>query len=442
MFEVGLSREIITPARGIPLAGYFNPRPNTGIMDDLFVRVALFHDGTAVTGLAVFDLCFLSTDLIDNIKARMVEAGLGFGENILFSATHTHTGPYVDDFFGVSADEAYLEYITEKTVSAIKMALANMAEAEMFAGSVDCNPLAFNRRYWMKNGSVLTNPGKLNPDIVKPEGPVDTGIGIVKVVQDGRVSAVFTNIVNHTDTIGGDFVSADWPGRMEKEIQNKLGYDMPVFTLIGCSGNINHFDVSSGADQSSYAEACRIGKGYAEIVTVQLESLKKLEFANISAVSTDMAIPFRNISDEEVARAEAIIERVGDVSSDEDMTSEGLATGDGPVAKFFAEQLVAYKKSCSGRERKFTIISLRFGTALAMVSLPGEPFTEIGLKIKAESPFGITLPVTLGMGECGYIPLEGCFSRGGYEILPVEGGGPREDTASRISEVCTANLNS
>jgi hypothetical protein len=36
------------------------------------------------------------------------------------------------------------------------------------------------------------------------------------------------------------------------------------------------------------------------------------------------------------------------------------------------------------------------------------------------------------MGACGYVPLKACFARGGYEILPVEGGAPREDTADRL----------
>ncbi|MFA6569409.1 MAG: hypothetical protein WCS96_14450 [Victivallales bacterium] len=440
MLQAGFGREIITPVRGIPLCGYFNPRPNIGVLDDLFVRAMLFENDGVTAGVVVFDLCFPSVALVKKIKAGIMAAGIKFGNNLIFSATHTHTGPYVDDFFGVKADPAYLELLKNKTVAAIRQAYANLAPAELLAGSVKNNPLAFNRRFWMKNGRVLTNPGKLNPDIVKPEGPVDTEIGVIAVRQDGRISAIISNIVNHTDTVSGDFVSADWPGRMEKCIQDSLGYDVPVLTLIGCSGNINHIDVTNNDEFYGYAEACRIGNAYASIIAGMLKTLKKMPVKKLKITSSEIAVPFRIIADAEVRRAKEILARVSATASDGNMTSEGLATGDGPVARFFAGQLVEFKKKCSGKSRKFTLVSIKFDDKLAFVSLPGEPFTEIGLKIKRHSPFKKTWPVTLAMGECGYVPLAGCFTRGGYEILPIVGGGPAENTADRLIQATLKNL--
>jgi neutral ceramidase len=435
MLEIGIGREIITPARGIPLCGYLNPRPNTGIFDDLFVRTVIFKKDGVISGLIIFDLCFLSPDIVERIKSGIKTAGMKFAGNLIFSATHTHTGPYADDFIGVKADTMYLESLKDKAVLSVKQAYANLSQAELMIGSLKNNPLAFNRRYWMKNGQVMTNPGKLNPDIVKPEGPVDTEIGVIAVRQDGRISTIIANIVNHTDTVGGNFVSADWPGRMEKAIQDSIGYDVPVLTLLGCSGNINHLDVSNDDEYYGYAEACRIGKAYAGIIGGMLKKLKKLPVEGISVSSTIIDIPFRTISDAESKNAKAIITRIGNVNSNEDLTSEGLATGDGLVAKFFAEQLIDYKKVCSGKSRKFNIVSIKFDDKLAFISLPGEPFTEIGLEIKKRSPFKKTWPVTLAMGECGYIPMPECFKHGGYEILPVVGCAPREDTAERIISV-------
>ena len=88
--------------------------------------------------------------------------------------------------------------------------------------------------------------------------------------------------------------------------------------------------------------------------------------------------------------------------------------------------------------REFRLLSIQFGDQAAIVTLPGEPFTEIGLAIKAASRFETTVVSALSMGECGYSPLPECFGRGGYEILPVEGGGPAHDTAPRLIEAASA----
>jgi len=442
MMKAGSSREIITPPRGISLAGYFNPRPNTGILDELFVKVLLLEQDTVVAGLVSFDLCFLDTGLIGRIKDELLKQGIKFGDNLIFSATHTHTGPMTGAFFGMEPDEKYLHTLIWKTSLAVLHAYQNLAPAEIMSASVDDNPYAFNRRYLMKDGRVLTNPGKLNPDIVKPEGLVDKEISIFAVMRDGRISAMAVNIVNHTDTVGGNMVSADWPGIMERVIQNKLGYELPVLSLIGCSGNINHIDVSSRTSQTNYGEAFRIGKGYAEIILNAMSKLAAIGSSSLDVVTQDMEIPFRIIRDEEFVKAQEILERSAETGgSGKDMTSEGLAIGEGPVAKFFAEELVAYKKNCSGLSRKFKIIAFKIGDKLSFLSLPGEPFTEVGLSIKKESLFHVNFIISNAMGRCGYVPMPECFLYGGYEILPVVGGAPREDTAERMIEVGVEILN-
>ncbi|MEI3003836.1 MAG: hypothetical protein V8T87_04350 [Victivallales bacterium] len=204
------------PARGVALAGYFDPRPNTGAHDDLKVRVTLFRQGSVITGFVSYDLCFICMNIIEAVRQKLAAAGMNFGGELIFHAIHTHTAPYPAPFFGSdSTDKEYLADLIDASFRAIRRAYKNLARAELFCAKENNNPLAFNRRYFMKSGKVVTNPGKLNPDIVKPEGPVDEEITVMAIRQDGRISAVLANIVNHTDTIGDDFVSADWPGRME-----------------------------------------------------------------------------------------------------------------------------------------------------------------------------------------------------------------------------------
>ena len=439
--EVGVSRAIITPRRGLPLAGYFNPRPNAGALDDLHVRCVLFREGRTVCGLVSLDVCMINPQFVDAVLARLKAAGFRHGGGLILSATHSHTAPYMTPLFGTDPDPDYLSGLVAKTAEAVLEAEKNLAPATLRLGGVKDNPLAFNRRYWMKGGGVVTNPGKGNPGILSSEGPVDRELGVLAVEQGGRTVAVVANLVNHTDTIGGNLVSADWPGRMERAVQAALGCDALVMTLIGCSGNINHFDVASQADQTSYAEACRIGRAYAACVVSALKKAKPLAAGRLAVVNRAIRIPFRTLPEETCRAARQTLARAAGAAGTGDLTSEGLASGEGPVARFFAEQALLYRKQCSGKSRTFRLVTLAFGERFALTSLPGEPFTEIGLAIKRGSPFRATWPVALAMGACGYVPLAACFGRGGYETLPVVGGAPREDTAERLVRATADSLN-
>ena len=54
--------------------------------------------------------------------------------------------------------------------------------------------LVFNRRFLMKDGSTRFNPGFQNPDIVRPQGPVDPDVNVVYFESPG--SQPLATIVN------------------------------------------------------------------------------------------------------------------------------------------------------------------------------------------------------------------------------------------------------
>ncbi len=439
--QVGFSKLIITPMRGVPLAGYFNPRPNVGALDDLHVRCMLFKQGRVVCGVVALDVCMINADFVEEVRTALKEVGFSHGHNLIFAATHTHTAPYMSTLFGTDPDALYMAMLKERVVASILTAAGNLAEAVVRIGRVNNNPVAFNRRYWMRDGGVTTNPGVKNPDIVGPEGSVDREIGVLSVEQEGRVVALLANIVNHTDTVGEALVSADWPGRMERAIQNTLGHDALVMTLIGCSGNVNQFDVNADTYQGySYKRTIAIGACYAECILYALKRAKLMTVKRIKVVNSAFKVPYRTLTTTDRDVASATLKRIKASAGNKDLTSEGLASGDGEVARFFAQQLVEYYEKCSGQERIFRVVTIGLGSTLALTTLPGEPFTEIGMMIKRGSPFKRTWPVSLAMGACGYVPLPECFARGGYETLPIVGGAPREDTAPRMIAASLRNL--
>lgn len=421
MLNFGFAKENITPVRGVALCGYFNPRPNKGAMDPLEVKAAVFKDDDDFAGIVSYDLCFIPKELVDRFVAALQAAGVADAGKILFCATHTHTGPYTTKCFDDCSDAAYLTSLVDKTVYAVKEAIASLAPAELYATTTECTTLAYNRRFWMKNGSVLTNPGKLNPEIDRPEGGMDPKIPLLAVKQDGMYRLLIANIVNHTDTIGTDMVSADWPGRMEAEIQHSLGYGIPVMSIMGAQGNINHFNIATSVDQTSYAEAVRIGKGYAAVILSSLYQLNKVDFKGIKVDTATIEVPYRKVSDEEYNEAKEIIEKNKDavMEAGRDFTSEDIAKKHPYVMKFFAQMLVDCRDKAITDKRMENMISIKFGDKIGVVSLPCEPFVELGLAIKQASPFPMTIIAALGMGETGYVGMPEHYCHGGgYETSP------------------------
>jgi len=431
--EAGFGRAVISMPPGAGLAGYFAPRSNRGVLDDLHARACLLRSRGVTTGVICLDLITVTSELDTAVRRAVEEAGHAFADDLIIAATHTHTGPVIRARQGRARSEEAFRSAVAGSAAAVTAAAEDLAPAALRAGAVDENPFAFNRRFRMQDGTVVTNPGKLNPEIAGPEGVVDREIGLLALERGGAVAGILLNIVNHTDTVGGDGVSADWPGFLERALRDGLGTGLTVITLIGAAGNINHFDVSDPEPQTSYAEARRIGRGYAEIVRKALAGLRSLDATDIRTGRTDVRLRRRSIPEKELSAARALLAGAGDDLAGAP-TSEDLARGDASVKRLFARELVAFAEKEAGTALTYGMRCIGLGNGLGIVSLPGEPFTEIGLRIKERSPFATTFVVSHANGSHGYIPLAECFGRGGYEVLARPGAGLAEETAGVLVE--------
>jgi len=408
MLNVGFATEIITPKRGVGLAGYFNKRPNCGVLDDLYVKVVLFEKDGIKSGIVSFDLCGCGV-ILERLKYALLAEGKDYAENLIICATHTHTGPGINDETAAP--------IIEKAMMAIRRAEENLAPGSLCYGSIEKNPCGFVRRYWMKDGSVVTNPGKLNPNIVKPECDFDRKINVIGIKQEGRLAALMVNLAQHGDTIGGNFVSADWMGLISDEIHKAIGENIPVLTIMNASGDINHFDVTSDCNQTYYGEAKRISKIYADIVMEVVPKLEDIPECEITVKNSTFQYNSRTVSEEEVKEAQHILDTLPDTNTAGDLTSEGLASGDNTVLRHFAKRIV----DCATKSIPFRVCrvtAIEFGKELVFASLPGEPFNGISRAIQEKSPFKRTVVIALAQSQASYTPMPECFERGGYETKP------------------------
>lgn len=429
--QFGIGRKCINPEVPISLAGYFNKRMWTQILDDIEVRAVVFKDGDNTGAIINMDILSINWKLYGAIRNAITAAGItGFDENnLLICATHTHTAPLTG---GDPNSDVYNEFAGKKAAEALKEALANMEEGEILTAMTSDSRFIFNRRYWMKDGRVVTNPGKLNPDIVRPEGEIDPEIPMIAFRTAAGIKLLFTSMVNHTDTIGGCGVSADWPGFLRRTVEPQLAPGAMMVTMVGTSGNINHFDVSTDMDQTCYAEPERIGKGYAETVLAALDKLAPISGEGFKVNSQKVTTGVREVDPEEIAAAEAVIAKYPDIDvnspeSVKDLTSEDLAKGTPFALKYFANALLAVVNKTI--KPSFLLHCFKFGDSTILGSLPSEPFVEIGLVVRKGVNAGKFCMIT-SHGNCnggesyygGYIPNPWNYGRGGYEDTPRSSG--------------------
>ncbi|OQA86759.1 MAG: hypothetical protein BWY31_01161 [Lentisphaerae bacterium ADurb.Bin242] len=435
--ECGWDRRTINPVNPVSLGGYFNVRMWESIADDLEVRTLVFRQGETLALIVQFDLLTVTERLYLALVEELAALGVrGIDwRNLICTATHTHTAPLLKVNVP-GADPEFTRFAARQGALAVLGAIAALHPGQLYCGMTMESRFLFNRRYWMNDGTVVTNPGKLNPAIRRPEGEIDPEIPLLAFGCDGKIEAVIGNIVNHTDTIGGSQVSADWAGFAVRAVQEGLAPGGIFMPLIGCSGNINHFDISTAANQTCYDEARRIGCGYAETIIKTLSKLQALPLAELRIYSQKVTVAKRRLTAVERAEAEAMVARYPEINivgvAGSDLTSEDLAKETPFALKYFAYH--ALQADQHTEPLTFRLTGIDFGAAI-IATLPGEPFVEIGLRLRKEILHGKLAMVVshcngTGHPDCfgGYIPNKWNYGRGGYETT-LRSNPFSEDTA-------------
>jgi hypothetical protein len=277
----------------------------------------------------------------------------------------------------------------------------------------------------MKDGSVGWNPGKLNPDVVRPMSTIDPDVPIVQfAAAEGEPLALYVNFANHLDTVGGMDFSADYPYTLARVLGEVKGPEMlTVFTLGPC-GNLNHLDVTHDGRQKGHAEAARIGSVLAASVIEELPRLQRVAASSLKARRATVELPVITVSPGEVADAREVM--------------KAYST---PEARPFYEQVHAAKvlaaDKLKGKPIQAEVQVVSLGNDIAWVALPGEVFVELGKAIRLASPFRYTIVVQLANDTVDdYVPDLKAYSEGAYEVLSTPlaaGGGERlVETAVRL----------
>ncbi len=404
--QVGVGKTDITPVLGSPMDGYYIERLASNVHDQLFARAMVLKDGTKT-------LVFVVTDLIDVAPygfpaARdRISKELGVpATNIIISATHTHTGP--------SFTPEYEELVAIKIFDAVMIASQNLQDAIIKSGTGEAKDISFHRRFLMKDGTVRFNPGRQNPDIVKPMGPVDPGVGIIYFESiNGTPLAVIANFALHLDTIGGTEISADFPYFMGEILKKVLGDDIMVFFGFGTCGNVNHINVKEPDTTEGYERAQRIGYALAAAIIREIPVLETQNINKLNSESETVYLKIPEYTEEEIEQAKINAQKESDEIASTPEIREAMK--------------ILRIHNLNNQPIEAEVLTFGLGDA-SIVALPGEIFVELGLAIKESSPYKNTLVLTLANNSIGYIPNKDAFQYGAYEVevsMIAEGEGEK-----------------
>ena len=412
MLKAGFSKTDITPDIGCYLQGHFDVRIAKKIHDRLFAKVAVFDDGKNKACIVSCDLVGMEKQEV-KLARHLIEKETGIpDENIIICATHTHTGPSLiyknDSGITHGLDEKWLTALPSKIASAAVDAFHSAKETKVACLSGEEHNVSFNRRFIMKNGKVITNPGVGNPDIVKPAGPIDPEVGVLAFGKDyNDINGLIVNFALHTDTVDGYEVSADFPGVMNDVIRRQMG-DIGFIYTSGAMGNINHHNVKGDPNKKYeyFEHASRTGRILGSEAIKTVARMKKFrDDVTVSGERISLKLPLKDYDENSIRKAKEIISS---------RTSSADADWPGHMEEFLASRGLLRAQELGKGEYTTEITAIRIGDT-AFVTVPCEYFVEFGLEIKKKSPFPKTFIVELAGDSLGYIARKESFEQGGYE---------------------------
>jgi len=423
-FRAGASKGNITPELGGEIVGGFKPFPATHVHDDLWVRGLVLDDGKTRVAFAVCDLIGISRDVSDMAR-RLVQEETGLpAENILVSAVHTHSATSARgnrDIFAANPEmDGYQKFVARRIADTVRCAINNLAPARIGWGTANEPRHVFNRRRYMKpgtvpktplggtNDTVQFNPGYCNPNIVKPAGPTDPEICFFAVqTPEGRPVALFANYsLHYVGGVRGADISADYYGMFNDRIQQLLGADRqdPPFLSImsnGTSGDINNCDFTKPAEKLPPYEKMRIvANDVAQKVYAAYQTIQWRDRVALGAAFEEIELQLRHPTPEQLAYAKKFLAELTDASKPK------------PIDLFYAKRVIALNEAPASW--KFPLQAFRIGE-VGIAAVPVEAFCEIGLEMKRRSPLKPSFVVELAHGCFGYLPTPGQHALGGYE---------------------------
>jgi hypothetical protein len=397
VLRAGASRIDYTP-RDKQLPANFN-----GVLDPIFVRSVVLDNGRTRAALVAIDAGGMPTDLYKKVSARAAAELKIPANQLLMSASHTHSVPFRLDG---SVEEIILRSLRE-AVSRLQPA----------------------RVAWGTGVSYINvNRDRVNPKTNRWwEGPnyngtSDKTVAVVRIENaTGKPIAVYYNYAVHGVITGNlDMISGDIPGSASRYVEESLGDDSVALWTSGAAGDQNPIYFNQ---------------------TYELRDIRIADYAKRGEDISNAMPPGGQGMDRNNPKVKVLMdqqkrmnETLGQMLGEEilHVMREGLEKSSGDVTLRGAQGSVscpARQRTDQGRagfEGKYVdggevaigLGALRIGDVY-VGAVDAEVYNSIAQRLKRESPFKHTLMVTLtnGTAQTGYIPSDEAFGRNVFTVL-------------------------
>jgi len=393
--KAGISKKEITPT--VHVKNWVTGKPYTHLNDSLYVKTLVFYDGRIKSAIVTVDLVDAGESLTHEIRSVISKTIDVPYHHILVNASHTHSAPwapvYSEGFRGKERDtwwairympaqnedphfSAWMKKILKQAASTAQEANANLQPVSIWISKTDVSEFMNNRRpvkpAWgiseqkTPKGYNYTH-AEWDPDILtggNSFGPIDRTMTLLSFKNSaGKNLATLFHTAIHSVAIYpfSQEISGDWPGDASRKIEKLLGGE--ALFLQGAAGDIN---------------PARRGREAVDHMTTKLAKKAENAIRFSSKIECDSLIINRGV--------------VGLPLDEKGKQRTGLEAVNAEV------QVIAVGP-------------------VAFVTLPGEPLTDLGERIRQTSPFPYTLVLGYANGNgVHYVGLPEDMPHGGYEM--------------------------
>ena len=432
-FSVGFARLVITPQDPVPMAGYGNNerRISKGYLEDLLLTCVAIADGEGGTMLLFSSDLQNSKDFITEDTRNRVSQATGIPkENILLTATHTHSG--VDLGKGNTFDTVakYLSMYQDRLVDSALQAIRDMKPAEMYWGTADLTGYNFVKHYFTDLNEVVgdnfaadaTGKRLMSQEgrIVRHTTEANGMMYVLKFEREGDKTVYLLNWRAHPNMTGGSDrtdISADYVAPLRETIEAETGGLVSFFE--GEAGNINATsridsenvpgEYNTSQKDLYYVQyGTAVGKkAVADFKTCEWVKLKTGPITTIQTVHSGKA----NHTTDQLAPLAQPISLYYHETNDTAGTKE-MCVKAGFASIYAATHSIS--RTSLGATVDIEIHATKIGEFM-MLHCPNEVFDSLGLMIRDGSPSPYLFVIGYSNAQNFYIPSQYGYEYGCYE---------------------------